>query len=108
MSRLTERFSNGQAAVLGCGTNCKYDFKYCENYLENCPTIVEILEKLAHYEDLEEPEQNEWIYGIDICDVEFLECPLCHNVFYDGDNDTFDVPYNYCPNCGVKLVWSER
>lgn len=54
MERLTERFSNGQAAVRGCGNNCKYDFKYCENHLEDCQTINEIYEKLAAYEDLEE------------------------------------------------------
>lgn len=54
MERLTERFKNGQAAVYGCGNNCKYDFKYCNNHLEDCPTINEIYEKLAAYEDLEE------------------------------------------------------
>lgn len=54
MERLTERFENGQAAVLGCGNNCKYDYKYCNNYLEDCPTIGEIYEKLAAYEDAEE------------------------------------------------------
>lgn len=54
MERLTERFSNGQAAVLGCGNNCKYDFKYCQNPYEDCPTINEMYEKLAQYEDLEE------------------------------------------------------
>ena len=55
MDRLTERFSNGQAAVFGCGNNCKYDFKYCEdNFAGNCPTLTEIYEKLAEYEDLEE------------------------------------------------------
>ena len=54
MERLTERFENGQAAVLGCGNNCKYDYKYCNNYLEDCPTIGEIYEKLAANEDAEE------------------------------------------------------
>lgn len=54
MERLTERFKNGQAAVLGCGNNCKYDYKYCNNYLKTCPTITEIYEKLATYEDAEE------------------------------------------------------
>lgn len=52
--RLTERFSNGQAAVKGCGTNCNYGYEYCVNNVENCPTITEIYEKLAEYEDLEE------------------------------------------------------
>lgn len=28
MERLTERFSNGQAGVYGCGNNCKYDFEF--------------------------------------------------------------------------------
>ena len=51
MDRLTERFSNGQAAVYGCGNNCKYDYKYCHNHYEDCPTINEIYEKLARYED---------------------------------------------------------
>ena len=55
MERLTERFSNGQAAVAGCGNSCKYDYKYCEDdFAENCPTLAEIYEKLAKYEDLEE------------------------------------------------------
>lgn len=51
MERLTERFNNGQAAVLGCGNNCKYDYKYCHNAYEDCPTINEIYERLATYED---------------------------------------------------------
>lgn len=54
MERLTERFSNGQAAVKGCGYNCKYNFEYCEKNFANCPTLDEIYEKLASYEDLEE------------------------------------------------------
>lgn len=52
MDRLTERFSNGQAAVYGCGSNCKYEFKYCNKHLEDCPTINEIYERLAQYEDI--------------------------------------------------------
>lgn len=54
MERLTERFSNEQAAVYGCGNNCKWDYKYCTDARENCPTINEIYEKLATYEDMEE------------------------------------------------------
>ncbi len=57
MDRLTERFNNGQAAVFGCGSNCRYDFKYCHNALEDCPAINKILERLAEYEDLEEKGQ---------------------------------------------------
>lgn len=54
MNRLTEKFSNGQAASYWCGSNCKYDHKYCRENLENCPAMEDILEKLAYYEDLEE------------------------------------------------------
>lgn len=63
MNRLTERFSNGQAAVYGCGSNCKYDYKYCNNHLEDCPTINEIYEKLAKYEDTGfEPDEIEKLH----------------------------------------------
>ena len=73
MSRLTERFSNGQAAVAGCGRNCKYDFKYCKFNEDNCPTLDEIYEKLAFYEDLEEKGELPIVYGVN---------------------------YNPCTNCG--------
>lgn len=54
MERLTERFENGQVGTLGCGNNCKYNYRYCDNALENCPTIAKIFMKLADYEDAEE------------------------------------------------------
>lgn len=54
MGRLTERFSNGQAGVLGCGDNCIHEYKYCETYNDNCPTMMEIYEKLAQYEEADE------------------------------------------------------
>ena len=53
--------------------------------------------------DAVEVVHGEWIRGLDEYDVEFIECPLCGGEFYDGDNDTFDKPYNYCPNCGAKM-----
>lgn len=56
MERLTERFENGQVGVAGCGKNCKYSYKYCENAEERCPVFNEIYEKLAAYEDAEEQE----------------------------------------------------
>lgn len=51
----------------------------------------------------EEVVHGEWIMVIDENDCECIECPLCGEQFYDGDNDTFDKPYNYCPNCGAKM-----
>lgn len=54
MERLTE-VENGTAMVKGCGSNCKYGFKYCRKEdWENCKTIDDVIDKLAEYEDLEE------------------------------------------------------
>ena len=54
MERLTEKIGNTNC-VKGCGSNCKYGFKYCrkENW-ENCETISDVIDKLVEYEDLEE------------------------------------------------------
>ncbi len=71
MERLTERFSNGQAAVAGCGDRCGYDFKHCVDYT-NCPTLTEIYEKLAFYEDLEEKGELPIMYG-----VNYYPCTNC-------------------------------
>ena len=90
MSRLTERFSNGQAAVAGCGNDCKYDFKYCrDNYAGNCPTLAEIYEKLAFYEDLEEKGKLPIVYGANVypctnCGIGWASisaegCKSCHD-----------------------------
>lgn len=78
MERLTERFSNGQAAVGGCGNNCKYEFKYCEDiFAGNCPTLTEIYEKLAKYEELE--EQGRLIK---------LPCKIGNIVYHDNPYST--------------------
>lgn len=53
LDRLTERFSNGEAGVLGCGDNCEHGFGFCSDRGE-CPTINELIDRLAMYEDLEE------------------------------------------------------
>ena len=81
MARLTERFSNGQAAVAGCGNNCKYNYKYCKFNEANCPTLDEIYEKLAFYEDLEEKgEAERYIFGFE----ESYGC-LCGSYARDKD-----------------------
>lgn len=89
MSRLTERFSNGQAAVAGCGDNCKYDYRYCKFDDGNCPTLDEIFKKLAFYEDLEDKGELPVVYGVNVypctnCGVGWASisaqgCKSCHD-----------------------------
>ena len=101
MERLTERFNNGQAAVMGCGENCKYDYKYCRNHYEDCPEINGIYDKLADYEDTgltpeqirelrerDKPRKIELNAGVPICPVCGRRVVRC---------------YDFCPDCGHRL-----
>ena len=118
MNRLTERFNNGQAAVMGCGENCKYDYKYCRNHYEECPEINKIYERLAEYEDTGlTPEQIMELKERDTAKKMLpltykplleagwrYECPNCgcavgENIYHpDVTKD-----YEYCSMCGQKL-----
>ena len=61
-------------------------------FIENAPTVE--AKAVVH---------GEWVLHEDLDCVEFIKCSICGDVFYDGDNDTFDVPYNFCPNCGADM-----
>ena len=105
MERLTERFNNGQAAVMGCGENCKYDYKYCRNHYEECPEINKIYERLAEYEDtgLTPPEIMEL--------KERDTAKMCKQSIFDHDSITCvcgsdmdkKVEFMFCPWCGQRL-----
>lgn len=51
--KLTERFTNGQYGVRGCGKNCKHGYEYCD-HMEDCPTLDKVIEGLGVLEDAEE------------------------------------------------------
>lgn len=68
MNRLTERLSNGQAAVAGCGSNCEYDYKYCGEEMGVCPTLSAVYEALARYEEAE--EQGQIMRGVHMTNFE--------------------------------------
>ena len=68
-------------------------FKWLAEEFEIIPCEVEVA-PVVH---------GEWIRCLDVDDCEYIECPICSGEFYDGDNDTFDKPFNYCPNCGAKM-----
>lgn len=101
MNRLTERFDNGQAAVMGCGENCKYDYKYCRNHYEECPEINKIYERLAEYEDTGlTPEQIRELVERDMAKKIELNagmptCPVCGRRIVKC--------YDFCPDCGQRL-----
>ena len=101
MERLTERYDNGQAAVMGCGENCKYDYKYCRNHYEDCPEINRLYERLAEYEDTGlTPEQiRELVERDKSCKVKINagvpRCPVCWRKVIKC--------YNFCPGCGQRL-----
>lgn len=111
MERLTERFDNGQAAVMGCGENCKYDYKYCRNHYEECPEINKIYERLAEYEDtgLTPPEimelkERDTAMEINEIHVDEYYCPVCGA---ENNCDQGVVEDNFCPNCGQRLKWED-
>ena len=110
MERLTERFNNGQAAVMGCGENCKYDYKYCRNHYEECPEINKIYERLAEYEDtgLTPPEILELKERGTAKAVQKVDeqpyfrkhfhdyvCPVCHK--------KIELRWKFCGHCGQRL-----
>lgn len=46
---------------------------------------------------------GKWRKYKDVDCVEFIKCTICGGMFYDEDNDTFDRPYNFCPDCGSDM-----
>ena len=76
----------------------------CEPADCRCMVLIDVQPTV----DAVEVVHGEWIMVIDENDCECIECPLCGEQFYDGDNDTFDKPWNYCPNCGAKMDGGEE
>lgn len=77
----------GGAFCMDCALN------YLIQYSDKLPTLT--------LNDLQ--PKGEWKIMIDDYDCEFMECSVCGEGFYDGDNDTIDRAYNYCPNCGHPM-----
>ena len=71
----------------------------------DCEDIMSSIELAPTLDDLR--PKGEWKIMIDDYDCEFMKCSVCGERFYDGDNDTVDCKYNFCPNCGAKLGCGE-
>lgn len=114
MERLTERFNNGQAAVMGCGENCKYDYKYCRNHYEECPEINKIYERLAEYEDtgltppeimeLKERDTAKEPTKVSDSEVRYTDDYICPNC---GKHFIGTGIAEFCYHCGQRLKWEE-
>ena len=48
--------------------------------------------------------EGEWTKHLDEWDCEYAKCSCCGEEFYDASGeDTIDMFYNFCPNCGAKM-----
>ena len=50
-----------------------------------------------------EVSHGEWAIILDDSCVEYAKCSVCGGEFYDPYEDTIDITFNYCPNCGAKM-----
>ena len=105
MSRLTKWFTKDD----DYGHNsCYGGCESCNGVL--CHLAMDMIKKLAHYEDLEEQgelvvqKHGHWEILTDEYDCEYMLCTACGGEFYPVDDDTVDSTYNYCPNCGAKML----
>lgn len=44
-----------------------------------------------------------WEIKTDDYDCEYAKCSVCGEEFYDANEDTIDITFNYCPNCGARM-----
>ena len=102
MSRLTNNNKDNPILKDVGHANCK---NVCEHemFCDMCP-IQEAIEKLAHYEDLEEQgrlveqKHGHWVLR-HVGAGHYWECSVCHtNAEIYVTEDT-----NYCANCGAKM-----
>lgn len=45
----------------------------------------------------------QWEIKTDDYDCEYAKCSACGEEFYDANEDTIDITFNYCPNCGARM-----
>lgn len=94
MKRLTKQF------MYGLGHKDCYDACSVCDVAGCCDSLEEMLEKLTHFEDLEEQgrlierKHGRWIHKDNFIG-KYLMCSECSHV--TGRKS------NYCPNCGAKM-----
>lgn len=52
---------------------------------------------------LVEVKYGDWEILTDEYDCEYAKCSCCGEELYDANEDTIDITWKYCPNCGAKM-----
>ena len=53
--------------------------------------------------DVKPVVHGRWDIRTDDYDCEYAKCSECGEEFYDANDDTIDIIFNYCPNCGARM-----
>lgn len=75
------------------------------------PTVYyELLADVQEAEEEQEPKIGHWIkYGIPRCGEQHYKCTNCDEYFNFGVySDYYKKAFKFCPNCGAKMVESEK
>lgn len=67
----------------------------------------EALDEFAERLGYRKQSEGEWIKHTDEYDCEYATCSCCGEDYYDSTEDTIDMFYNFCPNCGSKMRGSK-
>ena len=103
MSRLTMLQKNGITNMVCKNEDCHTPETNCPCTIIDqgeCPTLKEVVETLAYYNDLEEQgrlieqKHGRWIHKDNFIG-KYLMCSECSHVT--------GMKGNYCPNCGAKM-----
>ena len=64
-----------------------------------------VREALGHIPDADVAPvvHGRWEIKTDDYDCEYAKCSACGEEFYDANEDTIDITFNYCPNCGAHM-----
>lgn len=77
----------------------------------NCYSEVdkEVLAKMIYTAGYRKQIEGEWTKHLDEWDCEYAKCSCCGEEFYDSSGeDTIDIFYKFCPNCGAKMKGGEE
>lgn len=77
-----------------------------DSILKKVTDIVENMRDLvaeAPAADVVPVVHGRWEIKTDDYDCEYAKCSACGEEFYDANEDTIDITFNYCPNCGARM-----